>query len=385
MITAPGNQPIDAGLNSISGLTTSANKMVYTTGSDTYAVTDITAAGRAILDDADASAQRTTLGLGTISTQAANSVSISGGAVTGITDITVADGGTGASNASGARANLGLEIGSRVQAFDADLGAIAALTSAADKGIQFIGSGKASLYDLTAAGKALLDDADASAQRTTLGLGTISTQAANSVSISGGAVTGITDITVADGGTGASNASGARTNLGLGAAALLATNTGAAHTPTDTILWLDTSTTPHSLRISTRGNVCFLKGTKITLPDNSQKNIEDLTLDDEVLTYNIEGLSDIRNKGLVAKWQSGEMKGELSKSGIRNIWINPTDSYLVINEKLRVTNHHLIHFRRDNIYFFNFAEELKEGDELLTDQGKYEKIESIDSIFSYLP
>ena len=56
-------QPLDAGLTSISGLTTAANKMIYTTDSDTYSVADLTAAGRAILDDADAAAQRTTLGL----------------------------------------------------------------------------------------------------------------------------------------------------------------------------------------------------------------------------------------------------------------------------------------------------------------------------------
>jgi hypothetical protein len=61
-------QPLDAGLTSISGLTTSANKMVYTTASDTYAVADLTAAGRALLDDTDAIAQRTTLGLGTVAT-----------------------------------------------------------------------------------------------------------------------------------------------------------------------------------------------------------------------------------------------------------------------------------------------------------------------------
>ena len=75
---------------------------------------------------------------------------------------------------------------------DAELQAIAGLTSAADKGIQFTGSGTAGTYDLTAAGKALLDDADAVAQRSTLGLGsaavlTAGTSANNAVQLDGSA------------------------------------------------------------------------------------------------------------------------------------------------------------------------------------------------------
>ena len=99
-------------------------------------------------------------------------------------------------NAATARTNLGVAIGTDVQAYDADLAAIAGLTSAADKGIQFTGSGTAATYDLTTAGKALLDDADASAQRTTLGLGTIATQDSNNVTVTGGSVTGLGDPSV---------------------------------------------------------------------------------------------------------------------------------------------------------------------------------------------
>lgn len=60
--------------------------------------------------------------------------------------------------------------GTDVQAFDTDLAAIAALVSAADKLAYATGVGTWALTDFTAAGRALVDDASAAAQRTTLGL-----------------------------------------------------------------------------------------------------------------------------------------------------------------------------------------------------------------------
>ncbi len=144
-----------------------------------------TAAGRALLDDADAATQRTTLGLGSgnsvtftgvTSAITSSNATITGGSITGITDLSIGDGGTGASSAVNARQNLGLVIGTNVQAQDAGLSSIAGLTTAANQSIYLTAADTYAPYSLTAAGRALLDDADAAAQRTTLGLGTLATQ-----------------------------------------------------------------------------------------------------------------------------------------------------------------------------------------------------------------
>lgn len=84
-------------------------------------------------------------------------------------------GGTGATSASGARTALGLAIGSDVQAHDATLTSLAALGTAADKFAYTTGVDTWAEAAITAQGRALLDDADATAQRATLGLGAAAT------------------------------------------------------------------------------------------------------------------------------------------------------------------------------------------------------------------
>lgn len=154
-------QPLDVDLTTIAGLVNTDGQFIVGSATGWVAESGGTA--------------RTSLGLGSIATQDADAVSITGGSVTGITDLTVADGGTGASTAAGARTNLGLVIGTDVQAEDAGLTSIAGLTTVENQMIYTTGADTYATTGLTAQGRALLDDADAATQRGTLGLGSLST------------------------------------------------------------------------------------------------------------------------------------------------------------------------------------------------------------------
>lgn len=114
-------------------------------------------------DVASVATSQTNLGLGALAVLATvNDAQWSG------TDLAVVNGGTASSTASGARTNLGLAIGSDVQAFDALLLAIAALVTAADQTIYSTGVNTVAMTSLTAFARTLLDDADAGAMHATL-------------------------------------------------------------------------------------------------------------------------------------------------------------------------------------------------------------------------
>jgi hypothetical protein len=64
------------------------------------------------------------------------------------------------------------DVAANYQPLDGMLTALSALVAAADKGLYFTGADAPAQFDLTAAGRALVDDLTTAAQRTTLGLGT---------------------------------------------------------------------------------------------------------------------------------------------------------------------------------------------------------------------
>lgn len=139
-------QPLDTELTAIAALVSAADKVPYFTGSGTAALADFSAFARTLVDDADAGTALTTLGVSTF--------------IKTLLDDT---------DAATARTTLGLVIGTNVQAYDAELAALAGLVSAADSAPYFTGSGTAALMTVTAAARTVLDDATVGAMLTTLG------------------------------------------------------------------------------------------------------------------------------------------------------------------------------------------------------------------------
>lgn len=150
--------------------------------------------------------------------------------------LAVSSGGTGSTTASGARTNLGstvigdalftaatataaqqamdVEPGVDVQAYDADLTAIGALSKT--DGNFIVGNGSTWVAESGATA------------RTSLGLGDMADQDGSSVTITGGSITGITDLAVDDGGTGASSFTANSVLLGNGTSTFQTVAAGAS-------------------------------------------------------------------------------------------------------------------------------------------------------------
>ena len=307
--------------------TVPANSILANSESTTGNVSTITctAAGRNLLDDADAAAQRATLGLGTLATQNANATSITGGTIAGanitltgktltggtldgvtltnITGGTVAPAThasthvTGGSDAiqSATTSQNGLMTSAHVTSLESaanfangtlnitsakivdnnvsltKLATVPANSILANSGSA---TGNVSTITCTAAGRNLLDDADVAAQRTTLGLGTLAVQNANNVSITGGAIAGasinLAGKTLSGGtldGVTLTNVIGGAVDLSSATGTLPVSNggTGKALYAVGDILYAETTTNLASLAGAATGNA-LLSGGNATAP-----------------------------------------------------------------------------------------------------------------------
>lgn len=128
-ITVEGTNPADAELSALAGLTSAANAIPYFTGSGTASVITSSANMVSLLGSADYATARTNLGLAIGTNVQAYDADLT--TYAGITPSANIQSLLGSADYATARTNLGVAIGTNVQAYDADLTTYAGITPTA--------------------------------------------------------------------------------------------------------------------------------------------------------------------------------------------------------------------------------------------------------------
>ena len=124
----------------------------------------------------------------------------------------------------------------------------------------------------------------------------------------------------------------------------------------------------------------LLWGTLITLKDKSIKKVEDLKINDELVTYEIHGLENIQNMEILQKKELESFNGSFQESKIKNIWIDLSDKIYEINGSLSLDGSHYVYIKRNDKYYWSEAQYCLLNDELFKIDNTWEKIEKIDTI-----
>jgi hypothetical protein len=161
-----------AKLNTVTGAGAASglNADTVTFGSSKLPAATANTATTLVARDASGNFSAGTITASTFSGTFSGVAAITSGSIALSTALGITSGGTGATSASAARTNLGLAIGTNVEAWSANLDALSGVTSAADTGVYFTGSGTASTYSIPSYGRTLAGSSSASAAQSTLGL-----------------------------------------------------------------------------------------------------------------------------------------------------------------------------------------------------------------------
>ena len=148
-----------------------------------------------------------------------------------------------------------------------------------------------------------------------------------------------------------------------------------------------TITTPFDTGTSTPsgGGGCFLFGTKITMANGSLKNIEDLKLGDELLTFRIPGLAQSDNSEdwyPTSKWSTNSTSNfTKTTTKVSHIRTGPFWRHYVINGQYRVTYEHMIFAKREGTYQFIRVDGLRLGDFFLDVNKDEIEITNIEQVY----
>jgi len=125
---------------------------------------------------------------------------------------------------------------------------------------------------------------------------------------------------------------------------------------------------------------CVSEGTNITLKDKTIKPIEEITIGEELLVFDLKTLEKTQKYNLLVKLKTDKFHGKFENSIVKNIWTNSTNKYYLINNKLKITADHILLSSRNNQYYWTKVENLLLNDLLFTEMNIFECIKSIDIV-----
>ena len=97
----------------------------------------------------------------------------------------------------------------------------------------------------------------------------------------------------------------------------------------------------------------LLEGTLITLKNGITKKVEDLKINDELITYEIHGLENIQNMEILQKKELSSFSGSFQESKIKNIWLDLAKKIYKVNDSLLLDGSHYVYIKRNDKYYWS--------------------------------
>ncbi len=143
----------------------------------------------------------------------------------------------------------------------------------------------------------------------------------------------------------------------------------------------DTTTSPTSSSGGNNGggSNCLAYGTLIEMADNTFKPIEDVIAGDEVVSYNIEGLS-LEEEAWIDWYARYRVFGEKTVSTVVTNTLGRNGAYYLINNNLKITNEHPMLMKKGDTITWESMKHLRVGHSIFNSDLEWVEVTSIERV-----
>ena len=122
----------------------------------------------------------------------------------------------------------------------------------------------------------------------------------------------------------------------------------------------------------------ILEDSLITLENGDKINIEDLKINDKVLSCSIDGLNNKTVNKEAIIWSEVNPKIEKAETEVKQKWKESVNRFMIINNKLKITLDTVILLKNfEGETTWGYSKSLRKGYFLFNDKFEYEEIKTI--------